>query len=140
MSNRFAIVALCLSVCHQIVFPSELSAEGAKRGVRSLPMRTVPSGRSTQAQPAEGRPGPSGDDDDDDDGDDDDGDDNDESTPLNSSLYRALDSHDTDDELDKYRFKKSFYISKASLKCELSFTVSTFSSYVKCFPTSLLVI
>ena len=32
-------------------------------------MRTVPSGRSTQAQPAEGRPGPSDDDDDDDDGD-----------------------------------------------------------------------
>ena len=38
---------------------SELSAIGAKRGVRSLPMRTVPSRRSTKAQPAEGRPGPS---------------------------------------------------------------------------------
>ena len=53
-----------------------------------------------------------GDDDDDDDGDDDDGDDNDESTPLNSSLYRALDSHDTDDEFDKYTFKKVFIFQK----------------------------
>ena len=44
-------------------------------------LRSFPSRRSSQAQPAEGRPGPSnddddaGDDDDDDDGDDDDGDD-----------------------------------------------------------------
>ena len=36
-------------------------------------MRTVPSRRSTQAQPAEGRPGPSDDDDDGDDDKDDDG-------------------------------------------------------------------
>ena len=64
-----------LSVClsPNCFFPSELSAEGAKRGVRSLPMRTVPSGRSTQAQPAEGRPGPGDDDDEDDDDDDDNG-------------------------------------------------------------------
>ena len=48
--------------------PSKLSAAGAKLGVKSVPMRTVPSRRST------GRPGPSDDDDydDDDDGDDDD--------------------------------------------------------------------
>ena len=37
-----------------------------KRGVRSLPMRSVPSRRSTLALPAEGRPGPSDDDDDED--------------------------------------------------------------------------
>ena len=37
----------CLSVCHKLLFPSELSAAGAKRGVRSFPMRTVPSRRST---------------------------------------------------------------------------------------------
>ena len=36
-----------------------MSAAGTKRGVRSSPMRTVPSRRSTKAQPAEGRPGPS---------------------------------------------------------------------------------
>ena len=35
--------------------PSKLSAVGAKRGVRSVPMRTVPSQRPTLAQPAEGR-------------------------------------------------------------------------------------
>ena len=45
------------------LFPSELSAAGVKRGVRSLTMRTVPSRQSTQAQPAEGRPGPSDDND-----------------------------------------------------------------------------
>ena len=39
--------------------PFELSAAGAKRGVRSLPARSVPSRQSTKAQPAEGRPGPS---------------------------------------------------------------------------------
>ena len=55
-------------------FPSKLSAAGAKLGVKSVPMRTVPSRRST------GRPGPSDDDDydDDDDGDDDDDDDDDD--------------------------------------------------------------
>ena len=59
----------------KLVFSFELSAAGAKRGVRSLPMRTVPSQRSTQAQPAEGRPGPSNDNDDDGDDDGDGGDD-----------------------------------------------------------------
>ena len=39
--------------------PSKLSAAGVKRGMRNLPMRTVPSRRSTWAQPAEGRPGSS---------------------------------------------------------------------------------
>ena len=65
---------ICNSSClfvTKLLFPFELSAAGAKRGVRSLPMRTVPSRRSTQAQPAEGRPGPSDDDDDDDDDDND---------------------------------------------------------------------
>ena len=61
----------------KLFFPSELSAAGAKRGVSSLPMRTVPSRRSTQAQPAEGRPGPSDDDDDNDDNDDDENDNDD---------------------------------------------------------------
>ena len=37
-------------------------------GMRSLPVKTVPSRRSISALPAEGRPGPSDDDDDDDDG------------------------------------------------------------------------
>ena len=58
---------ICNSSClfvTKLLFPFELSAAGAKRGVRSLPMRTVPSRRSTLAQPAEGRPGPSDDDDD----------------------------------------------------------------------------
>ena len=63
-------MAVCLFVT-KLLFPFELSAAGAKRGVRGLPMRTVPSGRSTQAQPAEGRPGPSDDYDADDDDDDD---------------------------------------------------------------------
>ena len=36
------------------------SAAGAKRGVRSLPRRTVPSRQSSEAQPAKGRPGPCG--------------------------------------------------------------------------------
>ena len=36
--------------------------------MRSLPVRSVSSRRSTKALPAEGRPGPSDDDDDDDDG------------------------------------------------------------------------
>ena len=60
---------ICNSSClfvTKLLFPFELSAAGAKRGVRSLPMRTVPSLRSTQAQPAEVRPGPSDDNDDDD--------------------------------------------------------------------------
>ena len=60
---------ICNSSCPfvtKLLFPFELSAAGAKRGVRSLPMRTVPSRQSTLAQPAEGRPGPSVDDDDDD--------------------------------------------------------------------------
>ena len=55
----------------KLVFSFELSAAGAKRGVRSLPMRTVPSQRSTQAQPAEGRPGPSDNNDEDNDEEDD---------------------------------------------------------------------
>ena len=67
----------CQSSEEQTV-PSELSAVGAKRGVRSVPMRTVPSRRSTQAQPAEGRPGPSDDDDDDGDVDDEEEEDDDD--------------------------------------------------------------
>ena len=57
-------MAVCLFVT-KLLFPFELSAAGAKRGVRNIPMRTVPSRPSTQAQPAEGRPGPSDDDGDD---------------------------------------------------------------------------
>ena len=60
-----AIGALSRSVC-QLLFPFKLSATGAKRGTRSLPMKTVSS------QPAKGRPGPSGDNDDDEGGADDD--------------------------------------------------------------------
>ena len=48
-------------------FPSELSATGAKRDVRSLPVRSVSSRRSTLALPAECQPGPGDDDNDDDD-------------------------------------------------------------------------
>ena len=66
INNRRQLV-VCWS--QKLLFSFELSAAGAKRGVRSLPMGTVPSRRSTQAQPAEGRPGPSDDDDDDDDDD-----------------------------------------------------------------------
>ena len=44
----------------KLSFPSELRAAGAKQSVRSLPMRTVPSQRST----LDGRPGSSDDDDD----------------------------------------------------------------------------
>ena len=65
-------MAGCLLVT-KLVFSFELSAAGAKRGVRSLTMRNVPFRRSTQAQPAEGRPGPIDDNNDDDDDDDDDG-------------------------------------------------------------------
>ena len=49
-------------------FPSELSAAGTKRGVRSLPVKSVSSWRSTLAQPTEGRPGPCDDNDGGDDG------------------------------------------------------------------------
>ena len=45
-------------------FPSELSAAAAKRGMRSLSVKTVPSRRSTLAHPDEGRHGPSDADDD----------------------------------------------------------------------------
>ena len=40
-----------------------MSTEGAKRGVKSSPVESVSSRRSTSAQPAEGWPGPSDDDD-----------------------------------------------------------------------------
>ena len=48
-------------------FPSELNDAGAKRGIRSLPVKSVSSRQSILAQPAEGQPRPSDDADDDDD-------------------------------------------------------------------------
>ena len=55
-------------------------------------MRTVPSRRSTQAQPAEGRLGPSDDDDDDDDDNDDD-EDNDNDDKTNTQVCVACNEH-----------------------------------------------
>ena len=82
-------MAVCLFVT-KLLFPFELSAAGAKRGVRNIPMRTVPSRQSTYAQPAEGRPGPSDDDDDDDnDNDDDDDDDGDDDDDHESVLAKS---------------------------------------------------
>ena len=97
-------MAGCLLVT-KLVFSFELSAAGAKRGVRSLSMRTVPSRRSTQAQPAEGRPGPSDDDDDDYDDDDDDdtadgGMERDETTVLEENYDDNDDDDDYDDDDD----------------------------------------
>ena len=49
-----------LSYFHQFLHNlTEPSAAGARRGVRSVPVRSVPSRRSHQALPAEGRPEPS---------------------------------------------------------------------------------
>ena len=45
ISNR---ICICLFIT-KLLFPFELSAAGAKRGVRSLPMRTVPSRRPAWA-------------------------------------------------------------------------------------------
>ena len=76
--------------CTKVIISHRAQRRSAKQGVRSLPIKTVPSRRSIQALPAEGRPGPSDDNDDGDDNDDDD--DNDDG----DGNYDADDNDDGD--------------------------------------------